>query len=467
VTDLRSLLVRAADHAASYRAAVPNARVFPDADLGAVRAALGGALPAGPTPAADVIEQLIAAVEPALVASTGPRYFGFVTGGALAAATAADVLAVGWDQLAYSNLSSPGAAIVEEVAGSWLRELLGLPRGASFGFVTGGQAANTVCLAAARHHVLADAGWDVERDGLPGSPRVRVVANEERHGTIDRALRLLGLGANVVEPVATDGNGAIDVGALDRVLAAGTPGPTIVCLQAGNVNTGACDDLAAAADAAHAHGAWVHVDGAFGLWAAASPVTRALVNGIERADSWATDGHKWLNVPYDAGYAFCAHPDAHAAAMAYTAAYLVGTHAPEVRSPGDFVPESSRRARGMATWAAIRQLGSSGVAELVERCCALASRFAAQLSAVEGIEVANEVVLNQVLVRFGDDDATTDRVITAVQRSGECWMGSTTWRGRRLMRISVSSWATTDDDVDRSVAAVVRAFRSPANGGDR
>jgi glutamate/tyrosine decarboxylase-like PLP-dependent enzyme len=327
----------------------------------------------------------------------------------------------------------------------------------SFGFVTGAQGANTVCLAAARHKVLADVGWDVEHDGLVGGPAVRVVASEERHATIDRSLRLLGLGAGALEPVAADRDGAIDVAALERVLASRPPGPTIVCLQAGNVNTGACDDLAAAVTAAHKHGAWAHVDGAFGLWAAASPTTRPLVAGIETADSWGTDGHKWLNVPYDSGYAFCAHPDAHAAAMAYTAAYLVGTSPAPVRPPGDFVLESSRRARGFATWAALRELGLSGVAELVDRCCGLAQRLANQLADVDGITVVNKVVLNQVLVRFGEDDATTDRVIEAVQRSGECWMGSTTWHGQRLMRISVSSWRTAEADIDRSARAIVAA----------
>jgi glutamate/tyrosine decarboxylase-like PLP-dependent enzyme len=332
----------------------------------------------------------------------------------------------------------------------------------SFGFVTGAQGANTVCLAAARHQVLADAGWDVERDGLAGTPAVRIVAGAERHATIDRSLRLLGFGTGVIEPVATDANGAIDVAALRAVLASRPPGPAVVCLQAGNVNTGACDDLAGAVAAAHGHGAWAHVDGAFGLWAAASPATRHLVAGIETADSWGTDGHKWLNVPYDSGYAFCAHPEAHAAAMAYTAAYLVGGSPPTVRSPGDYVLESSRRARGLATWAVLRELGRNGVAELVDRCCALARRFASQLSAVDGISVANDVVLNQVLVRFGDDDATTDRVIDRVQRSGECWMGSTTWQDRRLMRISVSNWTTTEADVDRSVRAIVAAARECA-----
>jgi len=464
VTDLETLLVDAAHHVAAYRATVPDATVYPQVDLDAVRAALGHRLPDGPCPARDVVDQLVAAVEPAVVATTGPRYFGFVIGGATAAATAADVLAVGWDQPAYNHLSSPAAAVVEEIAGAWLVDLLGLPPGASFGFVTGAQGANTVCLAAARHKVLADAGWDVERDGLVGAPAVRVLAGAERHATIDRSLRLLGFGTGVIEPVDTDGNGAIDVGALRQVLAGRPSGPVIVCLQAGNVNTGACDDLAGAVAAARVHGAWVHVDGAFGLWAAASPPTRHLVTGMETADSWGTDGHKWLNVPYDSGYAFCAHPEAHAAAMAYTAAYLVGTAPPTVRSPGDYVLESSRRARGLATWAALRELGRSGVADLVDRCCGLARRFATQLTAIDGVTVANDVVLNQVLVRFDDDDATTDRVIECVQRSGECWMGSTTWHGRRLMRISVSNWSTTEADVDRSVRAIAAAVRSARAG---
>jgi glutamate/tyrosine decarboxylase-like PLP-dependent enzyme len=459
VTDLEPLLVRAAQHVAAYRAAVPEAPVYPQVDLDTVRAALGRRLPDDPCPAPDVVDQLVTAIEPAMVATTGPRYFGFVVGGAAAAATVADILAVGWDQPAYNHLSSPAAAVVEEVAGAWLLDLLGLPDGASFGFVTGAQGANTVCLAAARHQVLADAGWDVERDGLAGAPAVRVLAGAERHATIDRTLRLLGFGTAVIEPVEADGNGAIDVAALRRVLAARPPGPVIVCLQSGNVNTGACDDLAGAVAAAREHGAWVHVDGAFGLWAAATPALRHLVTGIETADSWGTDGHKWLNVPYDSGYAFCAHPAAHAAAMAYTASYLVGTAPPTVRSPGDYVLESSRRARGLATWAALRELGRSGVAQLVERCCGLARRFATELSAVDGVSIANDVVLNQVLVRFGGDDATTDRVIECVQRSGECWMGSTTWHGRRLMRISVSNSTTTDADVDRSVAAIAAAVR--------
>lgn len=455
MSELRDVLHRAAARAADYREAVSQRATYPTgADLDTVRAALGS-LPAVPAAPTAVIDELVDAVEPALVGCTGPRYFGFVTGGALAAATAADVLAAGWDQNAFNPVSSPAAAIVEEVVGGWLKELLGIPAGASFGLVTGGQGANTVALAAARHHVLARVGWDVEQDGLASAPPVRVVATTERHATIDRALRLLGLGERALEPVTTDAQGAIDVTALARTLEAGPPGPVIVCLQAGNVNTGAFDDLTAAVAIAHEHGAWVHVDGAFGLWAAVSPRTRPLVAGMANADSWATDGHKWLNVPYDSGYTFCAHPGSHAAAMHFTAAYLTGHGEPGLRTPSNFVPESSRRARGFATWAALRELGHSGVAALVDRCCALARRFAEQLAAVEGITVVNDVVLNQVLVRFGDDPHT-DRVVDAVQRSGECWMGATTWHGMRLMRISVSSWATTEADVDRCVACLIR-----------
>jgi glutamate/tyrosine decarboxylase-like PLP-dependent enzyme len=459
MNDLRDLLSDVAARAADYREAVAEHPVFPgDADLEQLRTALGD-LPDGPTSATDAVDSLANAVAPGLVGTTGPRYFGFVVGGALDAATAADMLTTAWDQPAFNAVTSPAAAAVEDVAGAWLKDLLGLPAGASFGFVTGAQGANTVCLAAARHHVLAGTGWDVERNGLVGAPRVRVVANGERHATIDRALRLLGLGADAIVPVATDAQGAIDVADLERVLAAGEPGPTIVSLQAGNVNSGAFDDLAAGIVVARAQGAWVHVDGAFGLWAGANPATRHLVAGVESADSWATDGHKWLNVPYDSGYAFCAHPDAHAAAMSYDAAYLTGQGQAGVRAPGDFVLESSRRARGFATWAALKQLGRGGIAELIERCCALARRFEDRLASTDGISVVNDVVLNQVLVRFGDDEEETDRVIEAVQGSGECWMGATTWHGMRLMRISVSSWRTMEADVDRSVAAIVTASR--------
>jgi glutamate/tyrosine decarboxylase-like PLP-dependent enzyme len=365
-------------------------------------------------------------------------------------------LTTGWDQNAFNEATSPAAIAFEDAAGRWLKELLGLPAAASVGFVTGGQAANTVGLAAARWWVLQQQGWDVARDGLQGAPAVRVVVGAERHATIDRAVRLLGLGERTIEEVAPTSSGAMDVGELTRLLADARSSPTIVCAQAGNVNTGACDDLGAIAEAAKAAFAWLHVDGAFGLWAAASPRTYPLVSGIELADSWACDGHKWLNVPYDSGYAICAHPEAHAAAMAYTAAYLTGQAADREFGGGDFVPESSRRARGFATWAALRSLGRSGVRDLVDRCCALARRFEERLDALDGVEVVNDVVLNQVLVRVGDA-AATERIAERLQEEGACWLGATTWRGERLLRISVSNWSTTEHDVDRTVEALARA----------
>ncbi|HSS09555.1 MAG TPA: aminotransferase class V-fold PLP-dependent enzyme, partial [Acidimicrobiales bacterium] len=322
--EFRNLVRQTAERIADYRAGVAARPVAPTVDLDTVRAALAAVLDDDGMPAEVVIERLAAAVEPALVATTGPRYFGFVVGGATAGATCADLLATGWDQPAFNAVTSPAAAAVEEVAGLWLKEVLGLPAGASFGLVTGGQAANTVGLAAARHDVLGRVGWDVEARGLLGAPPIRVVASEERHATIDRSLRLLGLGADVVRAVAADDNGAIDTTRLAEALEATPESPTIVCVQAGNVNTGACDDLAAACEVAHQYGAWTHVDGAFGLWAAASGSTRYLTAGLEHADSWATDGHKWLNVPYDSGYVFCADPQAHAASMSLAAAYLVG-----------------------------------------------------------------------------------------------------------------------------------------------
>ncbi|TYB40324.1 aspartate aminotransferase family protein [Micromonospora sp. AP08] len=453
--NLRHLFRLAADHAAAYRRSLPDRPVGVPLDQAAVTDAFSGPLPTAPCPPEQVMADLLAAAEPGLVASAGPRYFGFVVGGALPAATAADMLAAGWDQLAFNAVTSPAAIAAEAAAGGWLKELLGIPASASVGFVTGAQAANTAGLAAARHQVLADAGWDVERRGLIGAPPIRVLAGEERHGTVDRSLRLLGLGVDVVEPVPAGPNGALDVGALRALLRAGSLGPTIVCLQAGNVNTGACDELREACELVHRHGGWAHVDGAFGLWAAASPARRHLVDGLELADSWACDGHKWLNLPYDSAFAFCARPDVHAAAMSYAAAYLVGSGGAPVGA--DLTAESSRRARGFAVWAGLRELGRDGVAAVVDRCCALARRFAEGLAAA-GFEVANDVVLNQVLVGFGDD-ARTHRVVAAVQADGTCWAGGTTWRGRRLMRLSVSNATTTEADVDRSVAAIIRLAR--------
>jgi glutamate/tyrosine decarboxylase-like PLP-dependent enzyme len=455
VPDPRDSLLRTAARVADYRSSVGERPVAPAFDPERLREALGGPLPDQGADPDAVIEQLAAAVEPALTASVGPRYFGFVVGGALDSATCADMLATGWDQMAFNATSSPAAAVVEELVGDWLKDALGLPADASFGITTGAQGGNTVALAAARHRVLANAGWNVEARGLMGAPAIRVIAGEQRHATIDRALRLLGMGADSVQAVAADANGAIDPAALGQALReGGTGSPMIVCAQAGNVNTGACDDLAACSELARDHGAWLHVDGAFGIWAAVSPSTRALVAGIEGADSWAVDGHKWLNVPYDTGFVFCADREANSASMSYTASYLQGQDG-DRRWPSDFVPESSRRARGFASWAALRELGRDGIAELVERCCALARRFGEQLAALDGVEIGNEIVLNQVLASFGSDERT-DALIAAVQQDGTCWMGGTTWGGHRYMRISVSNWSTTEEDVDRSVAAIER-----------
>ncbi len=458
MSNIRELLTSTAGRVADYRGSLAERRVAPVTDLERLRAELAGPLPAGGADAATVLEELADAVEPALMSSAGPRFFGFVVGGSLDAAVGADILTTGWDQLAFNGASSPAAALVEEIAGSWLKESLGLPPDASFGIVTGTQAGNTVGLAAARHRVLERAGWDVERRGLHGAPTIRVIAGEERHATIDRSLRLLGIGSDAVQSVPTGPNGAVDPDALVRTLEADPDEPTIVCAQAGNVNTGAFDDLLVACEAARRRGAWVHVDGAFGLWAAASPAFEHLVAGRESADSWVVDGHKWLNLPYDSGFVFCADPDAHAASMSYTAAYLVQGEG-LVRAPADYVPESSRRARGFVTWAALRELGRDGLAHLVERCCALARRFAEELGAIDGVTIANDVVLNQVLVGFGEDERT-DRVIEGIQREGTCWMGGTTWHRSRLMRISVSNWTTTEADVDSSVEAIRRVLAS-------
>jgi glutamate/tyrosine decarboxylase-like PLP-dependent enzyme len=374
------------------------------------------------------------------------------------AALAADWLTSSWDQNAGLFVLGPAASVVEEVVGGWLVELFGLPADVSFGFVTGVQMANFTGLAAARHEMLRRAGWDVEADGLAGAPRLRVLAGEQRHDTIDRALRFLGLGRSAVEPVASDDQGRMRAEVLREALRRGS-GPAIVCAQVGNVNSGAVDPVGEICELAREAGAWVHVDGAFGLWAAASPRLRPLVAGMELADSWATDAHKWLNVPYDSGLALCAHPEAHRAAMGVRASYLIHGNQGE-RDALDYNPEFSRRARGFAVHAAIRALGRGGIAELVERCCALARRAADQLAAHDDVELLNQVVLNQVLVRFraadGDHDGHTRRVVQRVQRDGTCWLSGTTWRGQAAMRISVSNWSTDEHDVDQSVRAILR-----------
>lgn len=438
-------------HAEAFLATLDDRPVAARVDAAAVREAVGQQLPERGEEAAAVIDALVAGAEPGLVASAGPRHFGFVIGGTLPAALAADWLVSAWDQCAAFHSLSPAAAAVEEVASTWILDLLRLPATASVGFVTGGQGANTTCLAAARHAVLARAGWDVENDGLIGAPRLRILCGQQAHATIHTAARLLGLGAGSAVGLRADAQGRMDTHALADALAADS-GPVIVCAQAGNVSTGAFDDFEPIADACAEHGAWLHVDGAFGLWAAAAPTTRHLTRAIERADSWAVDAHKWLNVPYDSAMAIVADPEAHLAAMRLAGPYLVAD--PGQRDSTNYVPESSRRARAIPVYAAIRSLGRAGVADLVERNCAQARRMAEGLAAIPGAEVLNDVVLNQVLVRLPGGDEDNRAAVAAIQRDGTCWVGGTTWQGESVLRVSLSNWSTTDDDVDRSIAAI-------------
>jgi glutamate/tyrosine decarboxylase-like PLP-dependent enzyme len=451
-----ALLRRTADIAAEYLASLPERPVRAEASLGELRSALRVPLGDAPLPALEVIEELVAAAEPGLVASQGPRYFGFVLGGGLDAAIAADWLTSVWDQNGGGYPVGPSAAVAEEVACDWLLDLLGLPAGAGVGLTTGCQMAHFTCLAAARHRVLADAGWDVEADGLFGAPPVRVLVGAKAHTTVFAALRLLGMGTRSVELVPADDQGRMRVSDLARLLPAGD-GPAIVVAQVGEVNTGAVDDMPAIVRLAREHGAWCHVDGAFGLWAAASPALEGLVDGAAEADSWATDAHKWLNVPFDCGVAVVGDRAAHAAAMdAFSGAVYIPPAEHDERNQSEWVPEFSRRARGFAVYAALRELGRRGVAELVERCCACARLMATELACDPRVTVLNEVVLNQVLVRFTAGGANvTDEVIDAVQREGTCWMSGTEWEGERAMRISVCNWRTTEDDVRRSAAAIL------------
>lgn len=462
--DATAGLHAAAEHARAYLATLPERHVGAGTDAAAVRTVLGGPLPERGEDPVDVIDALAAGAEPGLVASAGPRHFGFVVGGAVAAALAADWLVSAWDQCAAFHALSPAAAAIEEIAAGWTLELLALPATASVGFVTGGQGANTTCLAAARHTVLAQAGWDVERDGLIGAPRPRIFCGAQAHATIHTALRLLGLGSDTAARVPADAQGRMDVAALRAELAA-TAGPAIVCAQAGNVATGAFDDFAAIADVCADHNAWLHVDGAFGLWAAASPTTSHLTAGVERADSWAVDAHKWLNVPYDGAMAIVAHPDAHVAAMGLAGPYLVAD--PGQRDNTNFVPESSRRARAVPVYAAIRSLGRDGIAALIDRNCAQARRMAERLAVIPGAEVLNDVVLNQVLLRLPGGDAANRAAVAEIQRDGTCWLGGTTWNGEYVLRLSISNWATTDEDIDRSADAIVAAAAGGASGREK
>ena len=455
----RELLYQATDVIADFVESLPNRRVGPTATTDELAALLGGPVPEDGTVPEKVIAELAEQAEGGLMTSTGPRFFGFVIGGSLPAALAADLLTSAWDQNGGLIASTPAGAVIDDVSGRWVIDLLGLPRDASFAFTTGGMMANFTCLAAGRHHVLQRAGWDVEAEGLQGAPPVTIVVGGERHVTVDASLRLLGFGPRRFVVVPVDGQGRMKAdelaGALDEIT-----GPTIVVAQAGNVNTGATDPLRAICNTAHQQEAWVHVDGAFGLWAAASPRRKHLLDGFELADSWSTDAHKWLNVPYDCGVSITAHPGAHRAAMSVAASYLIQSVAGAKRDPMDWTPEFSRRARCIPVYAAIRSLGRSGVADLIERCCQHASRFAEILGSEDGVEVLNDVELNQVLVRFGDDDAITEEVVRKVQEDGTMWLSGARWQGRGIMRISVSNWSTSDSDVERSAKAILRCFHS-------
>ncbi len=407
---------------------------------------LGGNIPVEGEAPHDVLALLDEYGSPATVATAGGRYFGFVNGSTLPAALAANWLAGAWDQNAGLRIETPVGVYLEDVCLAWLRDIFDFPSGTGAGFVTGATMANFSGLLAARHALLKNAGWDVERDGLFGAPPITVIVGDEVHTSLLRALMLVGLGRDRVIRVPADGQGRMIANRLPRI-----SGPAIVCIQAGNVNTGACDPASEICAAAHEAGAWVHVDGAFGLWAAAAPERAHLVKGFNNADSWATDCHKWLNVPYDSGLVFVRDPRMLEGALQFSAPYLA---ADNQREPMRFTPEMSRRARGVEVWAALRSLGKRGLAEMIERTCRHASAFAARLSAA-GCEILNEVVLNQVLVSFGDD-ARTRAVIAAIQNEGTCWCGATVWHGRAAMRISVSSWATTDEDVERSVLAILK-----------
>jgi glutamate/tyrosine decarboxylase-like PLP-dependent enzyme len=454
-------LAAALHHAIHHLSPVSALPVAATADLDTLRTQL--ALPLGDTgiDATVVIDDLVKGVEGGIINSAGPRFFGWVIGGCLPAALAADWLTSAWDQNAGMYACAPAAAVVEEVAGGWLKDLLHLPETASFALVTGCQMAHVTCLLAARHALLARRRWDVEHEGLAGSPPIRILTSTELHGTTTRAIRMLGLGEKHILKLPVDGDGRLRQEALTEALESSPDQPTIVVLQAGDLNVGAFDDFANLIPIAKKFGAWVHVDGAFGLWCAASSRFRHLLNGVDCADSWATDGHKWLNVPYDCGYAFVADREAHCASLSHRASYL--THAEDARDQLDWNPEWSRRGRGFATYAALRQLGRQGVAELIERTCDCANALVTRIGSLAGAEIVWEPQINQGIVRFldpregasaNDNDAFTDRMMAEILASGEAFFTGTTWRGRRAMRVSVCNWQTSMEDVDRVVACV-------------
>ena len=462
----QATLERATQLALSYLDSLDDAPVCSTVPLSELRRRLARRLPDDGVDPVTVIDDLARDVDGGLLGSAGGRFYGWVIGAGLPAALAADWLTATWDQNAGLYACGPAAAVVEEVCGTWLMDLLGLPASASFALVTGCQMAHVTCLAAARHAVLERAGWDVNRDGLAGSPSIRILTSSEVHGTTTRAAKLLGIGTAHILVLPSDSAGRLAPEELRAALSKEPARPTIVVLQAGDVNCGAFDPFPELIALAHAAGAWVHIDGAMGLWCNAVPELRHLLAGAELADSWATDGHKWLNVPYDCGYAFVAHPHSHRAAMEHRASYLI--HADEVRDQLDWTPDHSRRARGFATYAALRELGRTGVADLVARCCRHAYDIVTGVGALPNVRIVCVPQINQGLVRFldarpeateEDHDRRTDEVIAAINATGEAFFTGTTWRGRRCMRVSVSSWRTTDDDVDRAVAAAEAALQ--------
>ena len=456
------VLSLAQQHAFAFLNNLDDAPVGATVDVQTLRQQLNKPLADSGLPPEEVITELVRDVSGGLIGSAGGRFFGWVIGGAVPAALAADWLTATWDQNGALYATSPAAAVVEEVAGAWLKDVLRLPAHASFALVSGCQMAHATCLAAARHALLAERSWNVEDKGLYGAPPIRILTSSQRHGSFERAVRLLGLGREQVVCLTSDADDRLEPAALEKALEADSSAPTIVLLQAGDINIGAFDDFESLIPIAKRYGAWVHVDGAFGLWAAASPHYRHLVKGVEAADSWATDGHKWLNVPFDSGYAFIANVDAHRASMSHRAPYL--THQADARDEMDWNPEWSRRARGFSTYAALRQLGRDGVADLIDRCCRHAHEIVMGIGKLAGAEVLREPIINQGLVRFldqsseQDHDRRTDEVIAAIVASGEAFFGGTTWRGKRAMRVSVCNWQTSDEDVDRVVAAVRQAI---------
>jgi len=461
--DAERLVLDLARHRAlAFLKSLPHRPIAPALDAEALRALLPGELPDAPDAEDRVINALADFVEQGALSSSAPRFFGWVIGGALPVGIAAEWLTSAWDQNAAAYALSPAASVLEEICGGWLKSLLGIPAGASYAFVTGCQMAHTTALAAARHRLLADRGIDVESAGLAGSPPIRILTSTLRHESLIRAVRLLGMGAGSVQAVPCTDTGTVDLDALPGVLEAGGGAPTILCLQAGDLNTGGFDPFGPACRLAHTHRAWVHIDGAFGLWAAASPRLRHLLDGAAEADSWATDGHKWLNLPHDSGFVFVADPRAHQAAFGQATSFAL--LAEGTRRQLDWNPEWSRRARVFAVYAVLRSLGRSGIAAMIEQCCDVAAMLVSAIGALPGVTVVAHPVINQGLLRFWDDDALTDQVAEAVRQSNLAWFGTTSWQGRRAMRVSVSNWRTTENDVPVTVQAVAEAMARVKKG---